>query len=244
MKHLLMTIMLLAVQYTTFAHANQAGSDPYIGRIILDGRDVCNGSLVAPSIVITSGHCLQQAGQTAATPLGRIKFLIKSPEDKKRRLFSVINVGMPPDFKYKSPLNPEVLTLQNDVALIRLDGIATRSSFEVIGDPPGPDTIAYLPLKIGGDRAPYGSENCLNKVLESDLILLSCSRDEGFSGSPVFYNKNGKRYLGGVVTAKSTRSGTAVLYATIPVVGLPEVIWRKNPEAHQTKKLLSGKTRP
>lgn len=239
MKQLATIIIFLALQSLCTAVSAQSQNEPYVGRIIVDGKDICTGTLISPSIVLTAGHCVQPHGASSPIHLRRLNFLIKSPEDGRRRLFPAKDIALIPDFKYRSARTPELSELQSDLALIKLDGIATRKSFEKIGYPAESGTISYMPLSIGPDRAPRDLENCLTKILENDLVLLSCNRDEGFSGSPVFYNHNGERYILGVVTAKSLRSGIRVLYATIPRRKITKMIWQNDLGTYQINRTLS-----
>jgi protease YdgD len=196
-----------------------------VGRVIVGGRDVCSGTLVAPSIVLTAGHCLQPKGSNKPVSVNKVKFLIKSNLDGRRRLFSAIDTGISPQFFYRNAINPSLDSLQGDMALIKLDGIATRSGFEVLGDPARSGGIGYITARLREDRSPEGLETCLVKVMANDILALSCYREEGFSGSPVFAMIDGVRRVIGVVTARSDRRGALVLYASIPHLRIKDIIW-------------------
>jgi protease YdgD len=211
------------------------GKKPHVGRIIIEGRDVCTGFLVSPSIVMTAAHCLQKKNSTIPVGASLISFLIKSPEDGRRRVFSVDDVGIRPDFSYISPINPGISALQSDVALIRLDGIATRSTFEDIGSPTQTSGIAFIPKSLSPDRSLTGSEECLSRLLNNGLLVLSCDRDKGFSGTPVFSMIDGTRKAVGIITARGNRAGVPVLYAVDPHLTISDIIWRKGNAEHQTK---------
>jgi protease YdgD len=211
------------------------GQKPHIGRILIEGRDICTGFLVSPSIVMTAAHCLQKKNST--TPIGAslISFLIKSPEDGRRRVFSVADVGIRPDFSYISPINPGIPALQSDIALIRLNGIATRSTFEHIGNPTQTSGIAFIPESLASDRSLTGSEECLSRLLNNGLLVLSCDRDKGFSGTPVFAMIDGARKAVGVITARGDRAGVPVLYAVVPHLAISDIVWRKGNAEHQVR---------
>mgnify|MGYP000188585317 CR=1 FL=1 len=235
------TIIVLAVAASAIS-AVSAGepSGIHVGRIVIDGRDICNGTLVSPSVVLTAGHCIQPPGELSPTKPHRISFLIKSPRDNKRRLFSAIDVGLTPAFAYRDANAPGVPALQNDLALVKLDGIATRTGYQTVGDPDEKDGLVKIPAKLGRDRAPEGQEVCLDRTFRNGLMLLSCHRDEGFSGSPVFAQVEGMRRIVGVVTAKSKRANVPVLYAVVPSFALHRVVWKSHLGDHQIKSIARG----
>jgi hypothetical protein len=121
------------------------------------------------------------------------------------------------------------------MALLKLDGIATRAGHERIGNPAQAAGIGYIPDRIAHDRAPEGVESCLTRVMDNELMVLSCHREEGFSGSPVFALIKGERRVVGVVTARSERAGVPVLYASVPHLRMHDIIWSKMQGTHQIR---------
>lgn len=243
MKAICCAVALAAAPALAAAQPNLSmvqDNSSHIGRILVGGRDICTGTLVTPSIVLTAGHCLQPEGASRPITDTRVKFLIKSPKDGKRRLFSVRDIGMVPEFSYRSALNPGVPTLGGDMALLKLEGIATRTGHERIGDPTAANGLGTIPAEISHDRSPQGTESCLTRTLEDDIMVLSCHREEGFSGSPVFSSIEGERRIVGVVTARSERAGVPVLYAAIPHLRIDEIIWQKMRGDHQVKMISSS----
>lgn len=231
---------IFALALYAFLPAPAMASDPIdasVGRILVDGKDICNATLISPSIVLTAGHCLQPSGKTQPQKPENIHFLIKSAHDGIRRLFSARDIGLIPEFSYRDPNNPGITNMGNDIALVRLDGIATRSGFEQLSNRVKIDDRVKIPRAISHDRSPQGSEECLSHILPNKLMILSCSRDEGFSGSPVFIVEDGVRKVAAVVTAKSQRRQRNVLYAVVPQIKLSEIVWQRESASFQTQRL-------
>lgn len=202
--------------------------------MLVGGRDVCTATLISPSIIITSGHCVMKERQDGHHEMQDMAFLVKSKLDGKRRIFGVVDLALPPGYAYRNRINPGILDLTEDVALLKLDGLATRSHIVSIDNPNPGQTNSYIHGQIAPDRAPVGRERCDTAILQNGIMVLSCYRENGFSGSPVIQVADDGVEIVAIVAANTVRAGQRVLYAVPPLPVLEKMIWKRGLAAHQS----------
>ena len=126
---LLRTFLLALVASAAFlvpdAQAVVGGSDapegkyPYVAHVTINKAFGCTGTLVAPTWVVTAGHCSSLTGAVAATPIGTPGALIDvrlnsiRAHEGQGQAAAVKNVVVAPDYLF---LNGD----SNDVALLEL----------------------------------------------------------------------------------------------------------------------------
>jgi secreted trypsin-like serine protease len=77
LRTLLLALLAGALIFTPSAHAIVGGNDaepgeyPYVAHVTIDKMFGCTGTLVAPTWVVTAGHCSSLSGVAVATPIGQ-----------------------------------------------------------------------------------------------------------------------------------------------------------------------------
>jgi len=180
-----LSVFLLCAFAATVAAAEPAPLAA-VGRLDLDGRGACSGTLVAPDLVLTAAHCLVSEADRRKLVGDRIAFRpgrspgLPAPESYPGRIAAVHPV-------WGFGIGPMPARMGFDFGLLRLAA-------------PVPDTVARplalgaLPrlgdfLFIAGYRAGRGEvarqRRC--EVIEANhaFAALGCEVDSGESGSPM-----------------------------------------------------------
>ena len=77
LRTLLLALVVGAFGLTSSAHAVVGGQDaapgeyPYVAHVTIDKAFGCTGTIVAPTWVVTAGHCSSLTGVALATPIGQ-----------------------------------------------------------------------------------------------------------------------------------------------------------------------------
>lgn len=231
------------------------GAYPAVTFVTLGGSFACTGTLVAPTAVLTAGHCGSLTGSVVATPIGwpvsSIDVTIGAqtpggPGEKAR----VARVAIPPSY---------LLTSSSDASLLLLDRPAATAPVRIAGRgeqslwaPGVSETIVgYGATSEGGERAARLQEANVPIVADATCAAsygtfenrtMLCAgfpqggvdTCQGDSGGPLF----GERPDGSLVVVGSTsqgegcaRPGKPGVYARVADTDLREWIRSLAPDA-------------
>lgn len=186
----------------------QARDWPAIGRVIdpLDpDRGFCSGTLIAPNVVLTAGHC--SGGTARQAPDEQLRFLAGAFNSEtaatrrivgKKRNPAYFNTGRhAPDFDIglwvlDSPIQ--------DVEPLPL-GRPDSTSFALLG------YHRMIPFRLSGRT------DCLLKAISDGLLTVGCSVIGGNSGSPVLQARADGSYE--VVAVTSSQDGDRAIAVRI-----------------------------
>ena len=119
-----LALVLSAFGLTSSAHAIVGGQDaapgeyPYVAHVTIDKAFGCTGTIVAPTWVVTAGHCSSITGVAAATPIGQPGQLIDVRYDSVKahegqgRAASVKRVVVNPDYIFLNGSGYDVALLE------------------------------------------------------------------------------------------------------------------------------------
>jgi secreted trypsin-like serine protease len=213
-----------------------AGAYPAVTYVSIGGSAACSGTLVAPTTVLTAGHCGSLTGELLATPIGyppsaiQVTIGAETPGGPGERI-PVTAVVIPPSY-----LN----TQGSDVTLLRLEHPATTKPVAIAGR--GEESlwaagtpaliVGFGATKEGGALAPHLQEATVPIVADAtcasdypgafDASTQVCAgypqggtdSCQGDSGGPLF----GHRPDGSLVVVGSTSNGDGCARAGKPGV--------------------------
>jgi protease YdgD len=155
------------------------------GPMVLPGAAICTGTLVAPDLVLTAGHCL------GAGDPGAVRFAVGLDATGARALRRGREV-----LRAAGPVLPGAAGLAGDVALLRLDrpvpaaAAAPLAMADVVPQtPPGLATTAGY-RRDAPDAAP-DPWLCAIRLREAGILGLGCPAVSGNSGAPLLQREEG-----------------------------------------------------
>jgi protease YdgD len=187
-----------------------------VGRLDIDGRGFCTGTLIAPDLVLTAAHCLFDHDTGIRVEDGSIEFLAGWRNGRALAYRDVERAVLHPDYVHQGM--PQGNDSQFDLALLQLDQPIRSTGinpFEIgtmgdIGDQVGIVSYAF-------DRAdvPSLQEVCGVLGQQSGVIVMSCEVDFGSSGAPIFHIQDGEARIVSVVSAKADLDGENVAIGVV-----------------------------
>lgn len=175
------------------------------------GAAICTGTLVAPDLVLTAGHCVAKDGIAMTADTIQFAAAWRTGESLAVRHGREVIVSAPSAGQPRS--------LSQDVALLVLDA------------PIGAEMAHPLPLSrqdlfsetyslIGYQRAAPDiigrTDDCALLAAPPGLLSLGCRAVSGNSGAPILMQRDGIWQVAAVMVAKANGSSNIGSYAAIP----------------------------
>lgn len=182
------------------------------------GAAICTGALVAPDLVLTAGHCLQDAGSAPATVLFAADFA-EGRSPAVRRGAEVI-------------LSAAAVTKDraNDVALLRLEAPIAADVVAAlpIADPAlarWTDDFTLIAYRRDAPDLAMRQDDCRLLATPPGVLALSCPVVSGNSGAPVLAWDGTDWRIVAVMVAALSGSAVQSLAALVP----PDLLARITP---------------
>lgn len=187
----------------------------------------CSGTLVAPDLVLTAGHCVLTASGVGPVPPRRVEFRTGAYPGHLSRSYTADDIVVHP--LYLDTAEDDVMALRYDAGLVRLasavpEGIARPIEVAALSPGSGPETFVASYRAGRGERA---RERLCPIVREwPELVSFSCDVRPGESGSPILEAGPDGLRLVGIVSASSRLKRTEITFASRaePLLGVLKAV--------------------
>lgn len=182
-----------------------------VGRLDIDGKGFCTGSLIAPDLVLTAAHCMYDKGTGSPVDPARISFLAGLRGGRSEATRLVRNAVVHPYYVHTGTATPDLV--RYDVALLELDRPIRNTRvqpFQISTSVRSGTEIAIVSYAQDRSDAPSLQEVCNVLGQQEGVLIMDCDVNFGASGAPIFRNENGVQRLVSVVSAMAEVDGETV----------------------------------
>ena len=215
----------------------QASGPPWdaIGQVNVAGFDRvdgCTGTLVAPNLVITAGHCIMNPWKKIPYPLQEIHFIAGVRGDAIKGHAKALCLHFPKDYRYIPPdkVLPSMLaqkvtigSFATDIVAIVLDRkLAVAPAPLADGLTPRPDLpLIHVAYPVDHRFMPWAHLSChlLGTDAEMPFWYNDCDTYPGSSGGPLFVEMNGTPRLAAIMVGGIPQKTNIAL----PIATWPEL---------------------
>ncbi len=178
------------------------------------GSAVCTGTLVAPDLVLTAGHCLRHHEGGPPVDPATIRFSAGRVGEKA----AAEAQGRESLFPQTAPQGEP--SIAGDVGLLRLDHPLAGVSPLPFTDAEGASLLVMVSYRRDDPHLPTVEPDCGILSTTPALFALTCPAVSGNSGAPLLVIEGRDWSVAGVMVAQDRRGGLIGSWAARPRLGL------------------------
>jgi len=186
-----------------------------VGRLDINGKGFCTGSLIAPDLVLTAAHCLFDKTTKQLINTNSVEFRAGWRNGRASAYRYVRRAIVHPDYVYDGEVSSE--RVRNDIALLELQSPINNTTvipFETTARPLKGDEVGVVSYAKDRAEAPSLQQVCKVMGRQQGVLVMSCDVDYGSSGAPVFTFDGNIPRIVSVVSAKAEVRGERVALGT------------------------------
>lgn len=178
------------------------------------GAAVCTGTLVAPDLVLTAGHCLRHHEGGPAVDPATIRF------SAGRNGEAVLAEATGRESSFPQTVPEGEPTIAGDVGLLRLDHALPGVRPLAFSDGESASLLVMVSYRRDDPHLPTVEPDCGILSTTPALFALACPAVSGNSGAPLLVAQGQDWAIAGVMVARDRRGGLVGAWAARPRLGL------------------------